>query len=513
MLHPSFHAAQTPDKPAYVMAKTGESLSYAALEQRANRGAQLFRSLGLKPQDHIALLIENSFAFLEICWAAQRSGLYFTTISTHLTASEAAYIVRDCGARAFIASAALADTANAMLPLLGAGVDCFMVHGTAPGFAAWEAAAAEQPASPITDQVVGLDMLYSSGTTGRPKGVKPAFTGEAIGWVNPFMYQLIHKLCGMQGDSIYLSPAPLYHAAPLRFTMMAAALGATAIIMEKFDAENFLQLIERCRVSHTQLVPTMFVRLLKLPAELRNRFDVTSLRSAVHAAAPCPTDIKQQMIDWWGPILTEYYAGTEANGVTLANSAEWLTHRGTVGRAVVGEVKIVDEAGAELPPGRIGAVYFAGGPGFSYHNDGEKTRSAYNDKGWSTLGDVGYLDADGYLYLTDRQSYMIISGGVNIYPQETENVLINHPLVADVAVFGIADAEMGEQVKAVVQLQDPAQANADTARQLLAYCRQQLSAVKCPRSIDFAPTLPRTPTGKLVKRLLIEQYREAAASG
>ncbi len=516
MLHPSFHAAATPDKTAYLLARTGARLSYAALEAHANQGAQLFRQLGLKPQDHIALLVENGFAFLEICWAAQRSGLYFTAISTHLTAAEVAYIVQDCGAKLFVTSTALAETAAAIRPQLGAGLACYMTHEAdqtpLPGYASWPAALATMPATPIADPVVGLDMLYSSGTTGRPKGVKPAFTGEALGWVNPFMYHLIHKLCSMQADSRYLSPAPLYHAAPLRFTMMAAALGATAIIMDKFDAETFLHLIQQHRVSHTQLVPTMFVRLLKLPEAVRNGFDVSSLRSAVHAAAPCPADIKQQMIDWWGPILLEYYAGTEANGVTLATAAEWQSHRGTVGKAVVGEIRILDEAGQVLPPGQIGDVYFAGGPRFSYHNDPEKTARAYNAEGWSTLGDVGYVDAEGYLYLTDRQAYMIISGGVNIYPQETENVLINHPAVADVAVFGLPDAEMGEQVKAVVQLQQPERAGPELARELIAFCRQHLSAVKCPRSIDFAATLPRTPTGKLVKRLLVEQYRAAGKS-
>ncbi|WP_430398883.1 acyl-CoA synthetase [Ferrovibrio sp.] len=510
MLHPSFHAATLPGKPAYIMAGSGAALSYAELDRRSNRGAQLFRWLGLKPQDHIALLVENSFAFLEICWSAQRCGIYYTAISTHLTPAEIGYIVKDCGAKAFIASANLPERAKAVRAMLGDDIACFACNGTLPAFQSWGAALETQPAEPIPDQMVGLDMLYSSGTTGRPKGVKPVFTGEKIGWVNPFLHRLVHGLCGMDGNSTYLSPAPLYHAAPLRYSMMCVALGGTVVVMEKFEPELFLKLVEQYRATHTQLVPTMFVRMLKLPEAERQRYDISSLKAAIHAAAPCPVDIKQQMIDWWGPILIEYYAGTEGNGVTLITSAEWLSHRGSVGRAAVAEIKIVSEEGTLLPHGQIGTVYFAGGPPFSYHNDADKTRGAYNTEGWSTLGDVGFLDEEGYLYLTDRKAYMIISGGVNIYPQEAENVLINHPAVADVAVFGVPDPEMGEQVKAVVQLQDHRKAGQDMERELIAYCRQHLSGVKCPRSIDFDAELPRTPTGKLVKRLLVDRYKAAA---
>ena len=506
MLHPSFHARRQPDKPAYVMAGSGATLTYGELETRSNQGAHLFRSLGLEPGDHVALLLENSLRFMEVCWAAQRSGLYFTAISTHLTAPEVAYIVGDCGAKAFVTSSALDETARAVAPLLKPDVVRFMAGETAAGWRSWEAAIAAQPGQPIADEVVGYDMLYSSGTTGRPKGVKPAFGNEKLGWVNPLMRVLCQDMCGMEEASIYLSPAPLYHAAPLRYNMMTVVFGGTSVIMEKFDPEGFLRLVETHRATHTQLVPTMFVRMLKLPDEVRQRYDVSSLRAAVHAAAPCPVDVKEQMVAWWGPIFIEYYAGTEANGVTIANTAEWDSHRGTVGRSVVGTIHILDDDGNDLPTGEIGAVYFADGPKFSYHNDPDKTRDAYNDRGWSTLGDVGRLDEEGYLYLSDRKAYMIISGGVNIYPQEAENVLINHPAVADVAVFGIPDPEMGEQVKAVVQLQDHAKAGPALEAELIAYCRQSLSGVKCPRSIDFQETLPRTPTGKLVKRILRDKY-------
>jgi acyl-CoA synthetase (AMP-forming)/AMP-acid ligase II len=310
----------------------------------------------------------------------------------------------------------------------------------------------------------------------------------------------------MSQDTIYLSPAPLYHAAPLRFNMMAGVLGGTSIIMETFDAETFLRLVQEHRVTQSQLVPTMFVRMLKLPENVRKRYDVSSLKGAIHAAAPCPTEVKVAMIAWWGPILIEYYAGSEGNGVTVSTSAEWLSHRGTVGRAVVGKIKILDENDEELPPGEIGTVYFADAPQFAYHNDPDKTKRAYNSRGWSTLGDVGYVDADGYLYLTDRKAYMIISGGVNIYPQETEDVLITHPAVADVAVFGVPNEEMGEEVKAVVQPHDMSRAGKELEAELIAFCRQQLSPIKCPRSIDFDPELPRTPTGKLVKRHLRDRY-------
>jgi len=316
----------------------------------------------------------------------------------------------------------------------------------------------------------------------------------------------------MNADSIYLSPAPLYHAAPLRFNMMAITLGGTSIIMESFDAEEFLRLVEQHRVTQSQLVPTMFVRMLKLPEELRKRYDVTSLKGSIHAAAPCPIEVKAKMIEWWGPILIEYYAGSEGNGVTVSTSQQWLTHRGTVGRAVVGKIKILDENDEELPTGQIGTVYFADAPVFSYHNDPEKTKRAYNAKGWSTLGDVGYVDNEGFLYLTDRKSYMIISGGVNIYPQETEDVLITHPGVADVAVFGVPNEEMGEEVKAVVQPHEMSKAGKELEAELILFCRKHLSPIKCPRSIDFEAELPRTPTGKLVKRHLRDRYWPKAAA-
>jgi fatty-acyl-CoA synthase len=506
MTHPSHHARTNPDKIAYRMAGSGEAISYRELDDRSNQGAQLFRSLGLGPGDHIAVLMENRLEFMEVCWAAQRSGLYYTTISRYLTAGEIDYIVSDCGARVVITSQRCADVVAGLVRDAADAPRFYLVDGARPGFASWPQAIAAQPATPVADEVAGQDMLYSSGTTGRPKGIKIAFANNPIDVPNPLLKYLCAGMCGMSADSVYLSPAPLYHAAPLRFNMMAIALGGTSVIMESFDAEEFLRLVELHRVTQAQLVPTMFVRMLKLPDEVRRRHDVSSLKGAIHAAAPCPVDVKAQMIDWWGPILIEYYAGSEGNGVTVCSSRQWLEHRGSVGRAAVGEIKILDEEDRELPAGQIGTVYFSGGPVFAYHNDPEKTKRAYNPRGWSTLGDVGYLDAEGYLYLTDRKSYMIISGGVNIYPQETEDVLIRHPDVADVAVFGVPNEEMGEEVKAVVQPHDPGRAGPALAAALIAFCREHLSPVKCPRSVDFEAELPRTPTGKLLKRHLRDRY-------
>jgi fatty-acyl-CoA synthase/long-chain acyl-CoA synthetase len=506
MTHPSIHARTHPDKIAYQMAGTGKAITYHELDELSNQGAHLFRALGLKAGDHIALLMENRLAFMEICWAAQRSGLYYTAISRYLTQDEIGYIVKDCGAKVVITSPKCAEQMKGLVTGAPGEPAFFMVDESLPGFRSWDKEAAAQPAAPIADQIAGYDMLYSSGTTGRPKGVKRPFAAKPIDELDPFIRALAGDMCGMDKSTIYLSPAPLYHAAPLRFNMAAIVLGGTSVIMESFDAEASLKLIENHKVTHVQVVPTMFVRMLKLPEDVSKRYDVTSLKSAIHAAAPCPVDVKAKMIEWWGPILIEYYAGSEGNGVTVCTSQQWLAHRGSVGRAVLGKIKILDENDEEAPTGQIGVVYFADGVAFSYHNDPEKTKRAHNARGWSTLGDVGYVDADGFLYLTDRKSYTIISGGVNIYPQETEDVLITHPAVADVAVFGVPNEEMGEEVKAVVQPHDMTRAGKELENELMQFCRKHLSPIKCPRSIDFETDLPRTPTGKLVKRHLRDRY-------
>ncbi len=506
MHHPSFHARTTPDKPAYIIAETGRTLTFGELDRLSNQGAQLFFSLGLRPGDHVAFLLENDLPFVVVAWAAQRAGLIYTAISRYLKADEIAYIVADCGAKVFITSPPCAQETRRFAETAG-GPLLFMTGEARPGWRSWDAETALQPMTPVENEFAGRDMLYSSGTTGRSKGVETSLTPIPLGALNPLLKLLCVDMCGVTGDSVYLSPAPLYHAAPLRFTMTAAAVGATVVVMQQFDPEAYLRFLQHYRATQSQLVPTMFVRLLKLPKDVRDRYDVSTLKGAVHAAAPCPPDVKQQMIDWWGPVLIEYYAGTEGNGVTIITSKEWLAHRGSVGRAAVGRIRIVDEeTGQDQPPRVNGVVYFAGGPPFAYRNDPAKTKSAYQPDGSSTLGDIGYLDEEGYLYLTDRKAHMIICGGVNVYPQETEDVLIGHPDVLDVAVFGVPNADLGEEVKAVVQLRDPDRASADLAQALIGYCRERISALKCPRSVDFARDLPRTPTGKLLKRQLRDAY-------
>lgn len=506
MKHPSHHARLAPDKIAYRMAGSGESLTFAELDARSNQGAHALQKLGVAAGDHIAFFMENRLEFLELCWAAQRSGVVFTAISRYLHADEAAYIVRDCGAKVFTGSARYADTCAEIKELIDPDVQCFMVGGTTDGFNPWEALIDSMPAVPVAEECAGASMLYSSGTTGRPKGIVRDYGGPSINSLSPVLLRVFENLGGMDADSVYLSPAPLYHSAPMGGAMVAAGLGATTIIMEKFDEARLLELVEQYRITHTQLVPTMFVRLLKLPVEMRSSHDLSTLSSAIHVAAPCPAEVKRQMMDWWGPILLEYYAGTEGNGVTAATSQEWLQHPGTVGRPLIGSVHILADDGSEVPRGEIGDVYFNSGLRFSYHNDPEKTAGAFTEKGWSTLGDIGWMDEDGFLHLTDRRAYTIISGGVNVYPQETEDLLVSHPAVADVAVFGVPNEDLGEEVKAVVQPMDFAAAGPELEAELIAHCRASLSAIKTPKSIDFRRELPRTPTGKLFKRHLKKEY-------
>lgn len=493
------------------MASTGEEITYRQLDEGSNRLAHLFRSAGLERGDHIAFMLENHPRYFEIAWAAQRAGIYYTAMSSRLTAGEAEYIVNDCGAKVFITSAYNSKVASLIADSMPGVTTKLMLDDVIEGYTSYEKAVADQPSTAIDDESEGMDMLYSSGTTGRPKGVKVPLMAEAMGTAIG-----VHTLAGLLyhfgPEMVYLSPAPLYHAAPLRFTMAVHRSGGTVIVMEHFDPLEFLRLVERYSVTHTQVVPTMFVRMLKLGEDERSQFDVSSLKVAIHAAAPCPIPVKEQMIQWWGPIIYEYYAGTEGNGFVQCNSEEWLAHKGTVGRPMMASVHIVDEEGNELPVGEAGTIYFEGGAAFEYHNDPEKTAESRMNEGWSTLGDVGRIDEDGYLYLTDRKAYMIITGGVNVYPQEAENVLTMHPKVADVAVIGVPNDDFGEEVKAVVQPLDMADAGPQLEAELIAYCRSQLADVKCPRSVDFEEELPRHPTGKLYKRLLRDRYWEGRDS-
>jgi acyl-CoA synthetase (AMP-forming)/AMP-acid ligase II len=504
-MYPRIHAEKTPDKPAVVMARSGETVTYAQLDARSNQAAQLFYGLGLRPGDHIALCMENNARYHEICWAAQRSGLYYTAISSRLTPPEVEYIVDDCDARVFVTSETMGELAEALsdrCPRLEARL---MVGRPSGGFASYEEARDAWPATPLAEELEGAQMLYSSGTTGRPKGVKHPLTGRPAGTPPPLALGLM-GLYGADEKAVYLSPAPLYHAAPLAFTMSFLRVGATVVVMEHFDAAEALRLIERHRITHSQWVPTMFVRMLKLPEEERARHDVSSLKAAIHAAAPCPIPVKEQMIAWWGPVIYEYYAGTEGNGFCAIDSEQWLAHKGSVGKPLNAKVHVLDEEGHELPPGEIGTIYFESNVAFEYHKDPEKTAGARSKEGYTTLGDVGYLDEDGFLYLTDRKAHMIISGGVNIYPQETENVLVTHPKVYDAAVIGVPNEEFGEEVKAVVQPVDMAAAGPELERELIEFCRARISHLKCPRSVDFLAELPRHPTGKLYKRLLKDRY-------
>jgi acyl-CoA synthetase (AMP-forming)/AMP-acid ligase II len=387
---------------------------------------------------------------------------------------------------------------------------CLIVDGCAPGFDRYETAIATMPARPIDDEAgQGVPMMYSSGTTGQPKGIRPPPPGAGVLELAALPAKL-RELYGFDPDTVYLSTAPLYHAAPLKFNLAVQACGGTSIVMEKFDAAEALEAIERYEVTHSQWVPTMFIRLLKLADDVRRSHDLTSHRMAIHSAAPCPIDVKQAMFDWWGPIVYEYYSGSESIGLCAISPAEWLTHRGSVGKPVRGALHVVGDDGRELPPGETGLVYFETAGPLRYHNDPEKTARAHNERGWATMGDIGHVDADGYLYLTDRRDYVIISGGVNIYPQECENLLETHPKVADAAVFGVPNEEFGEEVKAVVVPQDPLDAGPELARELIDFCRSRLSTIKCPKSIDFESTLPREPTGKLVKKPLRQRYWDAA---
>jgi long-chain acyl-CoA synthetase len=503
-MHPAVHAKSHPDRAAYIMAASGEAVTYRELDERSNQGAQLFRSMGLKGGDVIALLMDNNPRYFEIAWAAQRAGLYYTCVSSKLTAGEVEYIVGDCAAQVLIASPGVGPVLDE-LPSRLTGVKLFMTGEARAPYQGFEEARDAMPATPIADETAGSDMLYSSGTTGRPKGIKPALTGGPID--APYaLAMMAQQIFGFSPDGIYLSPAPLYHAAPLRWCMSMHRLGGTVVVMEKFDPEQALALIEKYKADCGQFVPTHFVRMLKLPPEVRARCDVSSMRSAVHAAAPCPIPVKEQMIAWWGPVIHEYYAGTEGNGFCYIGSADWLTHKGSVGRALNSEVKICGEDGEPLPPRTEGIVYFAGGAPLSYHNAPEKVAEGTNRHGWTTLGDVGWVDEEGYLYLTDRKSFMIISGGVNIYPQEIENLLIGHPKVADAAVVGAPDEEMGEKVVAVIQPMHWTQAGDELRDELMAYARTHLSHVKSPRVIDFMQELPRHATGKLYKRLIRDAY-------
>ena len=508
-LHLSFHARSNPDKIAYKMMPSGETVTYRELDERTNQCAQLLRSLGLKRGDVIAILMENNPRYFEIASAADRAGLYYTGISSRLTAPETAYIVQDSGAKVLFTSAYMLQVAKGALESVP-GCIGFSVDGADGDFRDYIAERDAQPTTPIADQSNGAAMLYSSGTTGRPKGVKFPLDEEPIGFRDG-LTNLAADRFGVNENTIYLMPAPMYHSAALRWAICIMKLGGTVIAMERFDPELALQLIQDEKVTTSQWVPTHFIRMLKLPKEVRERYDLSSHELTFHAAAPCPVPVKQEMMGWWGPIIHEYYAATEFNGMATVTPEEWLERPGTVGKATFGIVHIMaDDGETELAPRQEGMIYFEGGTQFSYHNDPDKSASAYNSKGWSTLGDVGWVDEDGYLFLTDRKSFMIISGGVNIYPQEIEDAIIVHPKVADAAVIGAPDEDLGERLVAVVQPLDWADAGPELAADIQESLKDTLGKLKIPKQIDFMAELPRLPTGKLYKRLLRDKYWEDA---
>jgi long-chain acyl-CoA synthetase len=504
-MYPGVHARTTPDRPAIVMAETGEAVTYKMLDERSARLARLWQERGLRRGDHVAIVLENHPRFFDAVWAALRSGLYYTPVNWHLTAEEVAYITADCGARSVVTSAirgAQVELVDVEVPLV--------VDGDLDGWERYERATAEMSGTPLDDEPEGAGMFYSSGTTGRPKGIVfPLPDGSVRDGTN----LRVDPRLAYSPDDTYLSPAPLYHAAPVVSCSLVHRAGGTALVLERWDAEGCLAAIDRYRCTHAQFVPTMFVRLLKLPEDVRRRYDLSSLRRVTHAAAPCPIDVKQAMIAWLGPILWEYYSRSENIGTTIIGPEEWLAHPGSVGRPTRSTVHVCDDRGRELSAGETGVIWFdTPGARFEYHGDPGKTAAATSPQGWHTLGDIGHVDSDGYLYLTDRQAFTIVSGGVNIYPQEAENVLVLHPAVADAAVIGVPNDDLGEEVKAVVELVDAAAAGADLAADLIAFCRDRLALFKCPQSVDFG-ALPRDDNGKLYKRLLKDRYWAGRSSG
>ncbi|SCU76581.1 AMP-dependent synthetase and ligase [Cupriavidus necator] len=481
---------------------SGRRVTYRELEDGANRVANLLRQAGVRNGDSVLFSVENCPEFLYLGWGCQRAGAVFTPASTKLSAEDLCYIASDCGARLVVVSVASVGSGKLAASDFGS-IPCFALGGTMAGFQRLEDALLSCPSEPIPDPARGREMMYSSGSTGRPKGVRKPIPPIPYDAIDP-RDAAYERQPGVGPSMVSLCTSPLYHAAPHRNVAATLAMGGTAVVMERFDAVAALSAIEQFRVTHSVWVPTMFQRLLRLDPAVRGQFDLSSHRVALHGAAPCPVETKQAMINWWGPILQEYYAGTEGIGACSISSEEWLAHKGSVGRATDGVAHILDENEDELPPGVTGTVFFEIGSSFAYWNDAEKTTASRSKQGWWTYGDIGHLDSDGYLYLSDRRDFTIISGGVNIYPQEIEQVLLTDPRVLDVAVFGVPDDEYGESVYAVVHVERaPAQPDV-LATDLGLICRNKLGPVRVPKSFSFVTDFPRLPTGKLQKKALQE---------
>ncbi|MYM86761.1 AMP-binding protein [Rugamonas sp. FT82W] len=502
------YASADPSRPAFVMAKSGEVLSYAMLEERSRRVAGYLQHMGLKRGDHIAMLMVNGLDCPVVALAAQRSGLYYTPLNYRLTQGEIEFILRDCGATALVVSREVLDCAQivarespqlTVLLTTGDGSDAFVSLSSVYANGYYD--------ETVLDECEGDMMLYSSGTTGRPKGV--VRTASFAPWGTPTRSErMLLTMYRMDRGTVLLSPAPLYHAAPLGWAMAAIRSGATVVVMAKFDAVEALAAIEQYHVTHTLMVPTMFVRMLALPQAQRNLYDLASLRYVVHASAPCSVHVKRQMIEWLGPVIHEFYAGSEGNGCCVVSTEEWLAHPGTVGRALVGALHILDDDENEVPHGEVGMIYFSGLPPIEYHNDPEKSRSVLSKQGYTTLGDYGWVDQEGYLFIADRRTDLIISGGVNVYPRETEEVLAMHAAVFEVAVIGVPNPEFGQDVMAVVQLRPELHPSDQLRQDLIGFCRDNLAHYKCPKHLMF-DELPRTETGKLLRRVLKEKYARA----
>ncbi len=502
-------ARQHPDRPAIVMAGSGTIITYAELEDRANRAAHLLQDeYGLQPGDHYSILMENNDFYVELCSAGERTGLYYTCINSYLTADEVAYILDNSDSQILFTSRAKLDVA------LAASAQCPRIRTVVvvdgddlpPSVVDYADAVAHQPSTPVGHERLGTPMLYSSGTTGRPKGIIRPLPDEPPSVGLP-LFAFLDNLWKNREDMVFLAPAPLYHSAPQASVGLTIRKGGTVVIMERFDPLEYLRLVEEHCVTHSQLVPTMLVRMLKLDREEREAFDLSTLEVAIHAAAPCPVQTKIDMIEWWGPIIEEFYGATEGIGFTACDTEQWLAHPGTVGEVLLGKLHVLDDDMNELGAGEIGTLWFETATPFSYHNDPEKTREVTSTDGqMTTVNAVGYVNDDGFVFLTDRKTFMIISGGVNIYPQETEDILITHPWVADAAVFGVPNADLGEEVKAVVQLMPGVEESEATIAKLRSHCAEKLSRQKVPRSFDFEAELPRLPTGKLYKKPLRDRY-------
>ncbi len=497
------NAACWPDKICAIFPDTGEALSFGQLDAAANQIANGLVALGLQPGEGIALLLENGPEFLWLTYGAKRAGLMVTPLSIHLRPNEVAHVLRDSGARLLVASSTLGELVAALD--LSEVPHRYSAGGAITGFTPLDALRTGQPRTwPPGERPLGREFLYSSGTTGLPKGIRrpPIPFADRL---KPEFDMTWKGFYGFDEATVYLSPAPLYHAAPNRYVQRAMDHGGTAVILRKFDAERCLALIAEHRITHSQWVPTMFVRMLALPGEVRARHDLSSHRCAIHAAAPCPVPVKRAMIEWWGPVIREYYAGSEGIGTVFIDSETWLTKPGSVGRPAYGRVHILDDEGHPLPPGETGRIWFEGGAKFAYHNDPEKTAAAYNERGWATLHDLGWLDAEGFLFLSDRRADLILSGGVNIYPAEIEAVLMTHPRVSEVAVIGVKDEEFGERPRALV-VPRGGTGDAALAEELIALCRRELAGPKVPRAVEFLDELPRSEAGKLLRRVLKERY-------